>query len=108
MYSTLIIAKFKRHDPEQIAKLFKEFDESDMPQRMGTLRRQLFSYHDLYIHAQDFAQDHGPDRVEQARQDPRFIQISDDLRPFFEPYDPNWKGPKDAMASTFYHWEQPS
>lgn len=105
MYSTLIIARFKKPDFGAISELFGEFDRTDMPHRMGTLRRQLFHYHDLYIHAQDFAEDHGPEQVEAARKDPRFIQISEDLRPFFDPYDPNWQSPKDAMASCFYRWQ---
>jgi Polyketide synthesis cyclase len=107
MFTTLIIARFKRPDLDAISGLFKEFDETDMPWRMGTLRRQLFNYHDLYIHAQDFAEDHGAEQVEQAREDPRFVQISDDLKPFFNPYDPSWKSPKDAMASSFYRWQRP-
>jgi Polyketide synthesis cyclase len=32
--------------------------------------------------------------------------ISAYLRPFFEAYDPNWRGPKDAMASCFYRWPE--
>ncbi|MGN2638146.1 TcmI family type II polyketide cyclase [Nocardia takedensis] len=106
MFSTLIIAKFQKPDLESIAELFGEFDKTEMPERMGTLRRQLFNFNDLYIHAQDFAEDHGADRVEQARTDPRFIQISADLRQFFDPYNPNWSGPQDAMASCFYRWQR--
>lgn len=105
MFSTLIVAKFKRPDLEEIAGLFGAFDKTDMPHRMGTLRRQLFNYHDLYIHAQDFAEDHGPEQVENARQDERFVKISNDLRPFFDPYDPSWQSPRDAMASCFYRWQ---
>lgn len=105
MYTTLIIARLQRPDFDGIADLFGDFDKTDMPQRMGTLRRQLFHYRDLYIHAQDFAEDHGPEQVEKAREDPRFVQISKDLRPFFDAYDPNWRGPKDAMATCFYRWQ---
>jgi cyclase len=104
MYTTLIIARIQRPEFAAISDIFGEFDHTEMPERMGTLRRQLFHYRDLYIHAQDFAEDHGADQVEQAKEDPRFIQVSKDLRPFFEAYDPNWRGPKDAMASCFYRW----
>jgi len=104
MYTTLIIAKIQKPDFATISELFGEFDRTDMPERMGTLRRQLFHFHDLYVHAQDFASDHGSAKVMQAREDPRFVQISQDLRPFFEPYDPSWSSPKDAMASCFYRW----
>ncbi|QIS18469.1 TcmI family type II polyketide cyclase [Nocardia terpenica] len=106
MFTTLIIAKFQRPDLNTISELFGEFDKTDMPERMGTLRRQLFNFHDLYIHAQDFAEDHGPEQVENARKDPRFVKISEDLLQFFDPYAPGWTGPKDAMASCFYRWQQ--
>jgi len=106
MYTTLIIARLQRPDFDSIANIFGKFDETDMPQRMGTQRRQLFHFHDLYIHAQDFAADHGQQRVEESKEDPRFVQISKDLRQFFEPYDPNWASPKDAMASCFYRWPE--
>jgi hypothetical protein len=35
---------------------------------------------------------------------PAFKAVSDDLRPYIEAYDPNWRSPRDAMASRFYHW----
>jgi cyclase len=89
-----------------VAKLFAEFDAGDMPHRMGTRRRQLFSYRGLYFHLQDFDSDNGGELIEQAKADPRFIRISDDLKPFIEAYDPaTWRSPADAMATRFYHWE---
>jgi cyclase len=89
-----------------VAKLFAEFDAGDMPHRMGTRRRQLFSYRGLYFHLQDFDSDNGGELIEQAKADPRFIRISDDLKPFIGAYDPaTWRSPADAMATRFYHWE---
>ncbi|MFD0683213.1 TcmI family type II polyketide cyclase [Actinomadura fibrosa] len=106
MYSTLIVARMRPHDQAEVARLFGAFDETDMPHRMGTRRRELFSYQGLYFHLQDFDDEHGGDRVLEARTDPRFIQISDDLKAFIEPYDPaTWRSPADAMAARFYHWE---
>jgi cyclase len=107
MFSTLIVARFDPlHQPE-ISKLFSGFDETDMPQRMGTLRRQLFAYNDLYFHLQDFASEDGKRAIEEARSDSRFQQISEDMRPFVQAYDPEtWRSPADAMATRFYHWER--
>jgi cyclase len=77
-----------------------------MPQLMGTRRRELFSFHGLYFHLQDFDGDHGGEHILHARTDPRFIKISDDLKPFIGAYDPaTWRSPADAMATRFYHWE---
>lgn len=105
MHSTLIVARMTPASASEVAGLFEEFDATGMPHRMGTLRRQLFSYQGLYFHLQDFAEEDGGERIEAAKTDPRFRRISADLKPFIEAYDPaTWKSPADAMASRFYHW----
>jgi cyclase len=104
--STLIVAKMKSARCASVADIFRKFDDTDMPHRMGTRRRQLFSYKGLYFHLQDFDSDSGGELIEAAKTDPRFIQISDDLRPFIEAYDPaTWRSPADAMATRFYSWD---
>ncbi|MGP3949283.1 TcmI family type II polyketide cyclase [Streptomyces sp. 7N604] len=105
MHSTLIVARMEPGSAKDVARLFAAFDETDMPDRMGTRRRQLFSYRGLYFHLQDFDSEDGGERIEAAKNDPRFVGISEDLKPFIEPYDPaTWRSPADAMASRFYHW----
>lgn len=105
MHSTLIVARMEPGSAQDVARLFTEFDGTDMPHRMGTRRRQLFSYRGLYFHLQDFDSEDGGERIEEARTDPRFVGISEDLKPFIEAYDPaTWRSPADAMASRFYHW----
>jgi cyclase len=106
MHSTLIVAKMKPVESVSVAEIFRKFDETDMPYRMGTRRRQLFSYKGLYFHLQDFDSDDGGELIEAAKSDPRFIQVSDDLRPFIEAYDPaTWRSPADALATRFYSWD---
>jgi|GEM_PF-485219 cyclase len=107
LHTSLIIAKLNTDRFDEIRNLFTEFDRSHMPERMGTVRRQLFTFHDLYFHLQDFETEDGADRIESAKTDPVFVQISKDLRQYFKPYNPNWKSPKDAIANRFYHWERP-
>ncbi|WP_181796545.1 TcmI family type II polyketide cyclase [Streptomyces sp. WELS2] len=105
-HSTLIVARMEPHASDDVARLFGVFDETEMPHRMGTRRRQLFKYRGLYFHLQDFDTDNGGELIEEAKTDPRFIRISEDLKPFIEAYDPQtWRSPKDAMATRFYHWE---
>jgi cyclase len=92
-----------------VAKIFADFDTTEMPHLMGTRRRQLFTYRGLYFHLQDFDAENGGARIEQAKTDPRFVRISDDLKPFIEAYDPaTWRSPADAMAARFYDWEAPA
>lgn len=106
MYSNLIVARMDPRSSTDVAGLFGAFDETDLPHRMGTRRRQLFSFHGLYFHLQDFDTEDGGERIENAKTDPRFIQISDDLKPFIVAYDPaTWRSPADAMAKRFYCWE---
>jgi cyclase len=106
MHSTLIVARMQPHSSSDVAGLFGAFDGTEMPHRMGTRRRELFSYQGLYFHLQDFDGDHGSDNIMDARTDPRFIKISDDLKDFIGAYDPEtWRSPADAMATRFYHWD---
>jgi cyclase len=106
MLSTLIVGRMQPRWSTEVARLFSAFDETDMPHQMGTSRRELFSYQGLYFHLQDFDGEHGGERILQARADPRFIKISNDLKPYIEAYDPaTWRSPADAMATRFYHWE---
>lgn len=106
MHSTLIVARMDPASGTDVARLFGAFDETEMPHLMRTRRRQLFSYRGLYFHLQDFDDDNGGELIEQAKTDPRFVAISQDLKPFIEAYDPaTWRSPADAMATRFYHWE---
>ncbi|WP_410537954.1 TcmI family type II polyketide cyclase [Streptomyces sp. KL2] len=105
MHSTLIVARMEPGSAQDVARLFADFDATDMPHRMGTRRRQLFSYRGLYFHLQDFDSEDGGERIEKAKTDPRFVGISEDLKPFITAYDPaTWRSPSDAMAERFYHW----
>jgi cyclase len=105
MHSTLIVARMDPASSIDVAKLFGEFDRTEMPHRMGTRRRQLFSYRGLYFHLQDFDSDNGGELIEEAKSDPRFVAISEDLKPFIEAYDQaTWRSPADAMATRFYNW----
>ncbi|MFD7506293.1 TcmI family type II polyketide cyclase [Streptomyces sp. NPDC059850] len=109
MHSTLIVARMGPASMDDVGRLFQEFDATEMPHRMGTRRRQLFSYRGLYFHLQDFDGDDGGTRIETAKDDDRFRRISEDLRPFIQAYDPKtWRSPADAMARRFYHWQTPA
>lgn len=105
MHSNLIVARLDPDKVPDVASLFADFDQTDMPYRMGTVRRQLFEFEGLYFHLQDFLEDGTNERIEAAKTDPSFVKISDSLRPFITAYRPDWKSPADAMARRFYTWE---
>ncbi|SDZ23558.1 cyclase [Amycolatopsis xylanica] len=105
MHSTLIVARMEPAAGGEVAELFGAFDATGMPHRMGTRRRQLFTYRGLYFHLQDFDEADGGERIEDAKADPLFVGISQDLKPHITAFDPEtWRSPKDAMAERFYHW----
>ncbi len=105
MHSTLIVARMDPGASEDVARIFSEFDRTQMPALMGTIRRQLYTYRGLYFHLQDFAADNGEAAIAEAKTHPAFVKVSADLKPFIEAYDPaTWRSPADAMAKPFYRW----
>ncbi|MGL5829272.1 MAG: TcmI family type II polyketide cyclase [Angustibacter sp.] len=104
MFSTLIVARMDPVNAASVSSIFSQFDATDMPHRMGTRRRELFRFHNLYFHLQEFQNPNGVGLIEDAKTDPRFIRVSSELRPFIDPFDPDWKSPRDAVADRFYHW----
>lgn len=108
MHSTLIVARMEPHSGGEVARIFERFDSTEMPQIMGTRRRQLFTYQGLYFHLQDFDSD-GGEAIGRVQSHPLFVNISADLKPYINPYDPEtWRSPADAMATRFYHWKSPA
>lgn len=109
MHSTLIVARMRPESTGDVGRIFADFDRTDLPELMGTRRRQLFAYRGLYFHLQDFDGDDGGAAIEQAKTHPLFVQVSADLKPHVQAYDPaTWRSPADAMASRFYHWAKSS
>ena len=107
MHSTMIVARLDAADLDTVAKLFADFDTgTELPHTMGTRRRQLFACDGLYFHIQDFESADGGRLIEQAKLDPRFVQIQQDLLPYITVFDPaTWRSPSDAMATRFYSWQ---
>ncbi|WP_406036580.1 TcmI family type II polyketide cyclase [Micromonospora sp. NBC_00898] len=103
MHRTLIIAKLKTDEPQRIGDVFAESDATGLPHMIGVSRRLLFTFHDLYLHLVEADDDISPN-LYQARSHPLYQDINTRLTEFVSPYDPNWKEPKDAMASPFYVW----
>ncbi|MEV0998880.1 TcmI family type II polyketide cyclase [Nonomuraea sp. NPDC050202] len=104
MHRTLIVAKLRSADNTRpIADTFGESDATDLPHMVGVNRRTLFHFHDLYFHLVEADQDISPN-LYKARSHPLYEDINARLAKLVAPYDPNWKEPKDAMATPFYVW----
>lgn len=104
MHQTLIVARFDPAERDAVAEIFAESDASDLPHMIGVSRRTLFHFHDLYFHLVQAEEDITPN-LYKARSHPLYGDINTKLSKHISPYDPNWKEPKDAMATPFYVWE---
>jgi hypothetical protein len=108
LHSTVIVNRVADAAIPEVARLFGELDATDFPSRMGTHRRQLFSYHGVYFHIQDFEAQNGNAVIDQAwkEADPRFVKICADLDPLVHKYAPDrWRSTDDQIGVRFYHWE---
>lgn len=103
-HRTLIVAHLKSPEAVHgIADTFAESDSTDLPAMVGVTRRTLLQFHDLYFHLVEADQDI-TENLYKARSHPLYSDINTKLTDFVSPYDPNWREPKDAMATPFYVW----
>ena len=101
----LIVARIKAGAEEDVAKLFAESDETDLPKIAGVRHRSLYVLDDIYIHLVELDDDFS-ETVDDVRDHELFRDISRKLDAYITPYDPEtWKSPKDAQARCFYTWE---
>jgi cyclase len=103
MYRSLIVARMKLSDAESVAGIFGDSDSTDLPSMVGVSRRTLFAFHGLYFHLVEADQDIMPN-LYRARSHPLYSEVNTRLGAYMNPYDPNWREPKDAMAVPFYSW----
>ena len=102
----LIVAKIKPGAEEQVAAIFAESDQTDLPLLAGVRHRSLFVLDDVYVHLVETNDDFDA-AVGSIRGHPLFQEISRKLEPYIEPYNPEtWRSPKDAMAREFYSWDR--
>ncbi|MDG4820760.1 TcmI family type II polyketide cyclase [Asanoa sp. WMMD1127] len=104
MHRTLIVARMEPPEADAVASIFGKSDASELPHLVGVSRRTLFRFHDLYFHLVEADEDITPN-LYKARSHPLYDEINKELAAHIRPYDPNWKEPKDAMATPFYVWE---
>jgi len=100
-----IIAKIKPGSEEEVAKIFAESDETELPALAGVRHRSLFVLNDVYVHYVEMDDDF-QEKVDEIRDHPLFQEISRRLDEYIAPYDPEtWRSPKDAQAREFYIWD---
>jgi cyclase len=101
----VIIAKIKPGAEGEVARIFAESDESELPQLAGVRHRSLFVLDDVYVHYVETAEDFEA-AVDEIRNHPLFTEISRRLDDYISPYNPEtWRSPKDATAREFYSWD---
>lgn len=101
----LIIARMAPGSREDVARIFAESDETELPGIVGVRHRSLWALNDLYAHYVETDADFDG-AVASVRDHPLFKDVSRRLDEFITPYDPDtWRSPADAMAQQFYVWE---
>lgn len=103
MYRSLIIAKIVPGTEDEVARIWAESDETELPRTAKITHRSLYSLGDLYVHLLESGQP-SSDALNAARGEPEFARVSERLRPFISAYLPTWRNPSDAVASCFYTW----
>lgn len=103
MARTLIVARMEPAEAPSVAALFAESDRTALPRMVGVTRRTLYRFHDLYFHLVE-AGDDLPQRLGAVRDDPLYADLNTKLGQVITPYSPDWREPKDAMATEFYSW----
>jgi cyclase len=104
----VIVARIKPGAEEEVARIFGESDETELPVITGVRHRSLFVLDDIYIHLVE-TDDEFADAVEKVRNHDLFKEISAQLDPYITPYNPEtWRSPKDAQAREFYSWDPPA
>ena len=103
-HRTLIVARMDPGDEAAVAEIFAESDAGELPHLIGVTRRELFSFHGLYFHLiETEGSINAP--LANAREHPLFVDVNTKLAKYISPYDPaTWRGPRDAMARSFYTW----
>jgi cyclase len=104
----VIVARIKPGSEEEVARIFAESDETELPRITGVRHRGLYVLDDIYIHLVE-TDDEFTEAVEGVRDHELFQDISRKLEPYIQPYNPEtWKSPKDAQAREFYSWDPPA
>jgi cyclase len=103
MYRSLIVARIAPGSEDEVARIFGESDQTELPRIVGVSHRSLYALDGLYIHLLESARQ-GSVALESARDHPEFARVSDRLGPFISPYSPTWRSPQDAVATCFYAW----
>ncbi len=104
----MIVARIKPGAEEEVARIFAESDETELPRITGVRHRSLFVLDDIYIHLVE-TDDEFADAVEKVRNHDLFKEISAQLDSYITPYNPEtWRSPKDAQAREFYSWDPPT
>lgn len=102
LHCAVIVNSMQTSAIPEVSRLFAEFDATDVPQTMGTMRRQVLLFRGIYLHIQDFENKASKEVIGNAweKADPRFLKIVADLTPIVPPYNPEG----GQLATRVYHW----
>jgi len=101
----LIVARIRTGAEGEVARVFGESDQTDLPVLAGVRHRSLYVLDDVYVHLVEFDRD-ANGAVDGVRQHELFQDVSKKLEPYIRPYNPDtWRSPRDAFAREIYAWD---
>ena len=101
----LIVARIRTGAEGDVARVFAESDQTNLPHLAGVRHRSLYVLDDVYVHLVEFDGDPSGS-VEGVRQHELFRDVSKKLEPYIGPYNPDtWRSPRDAFAREIYTWD---
>jgi cyclase len=106
LHQALMIRRIDPQHVAEVARIFGQHDrETDLPRRIGVRHRELYEYHGIYLHLVQSDKDF-IGRLYQARTDPQFRQIDEQLRHYLHPYDLAVPTFEDSHLKPFYTWSR--
>lgn len=103
MNRSVVVAKIQPAAEHEVAAIWAESDQTELPRIAGITHRSLYRLGDLYVHLLETVQP-GADAVRTAMGHAEFAKVSTKLSQYVTPYLPTWKSPPDAQAHCFYEW----
>ncbi|MFI6761756.1 TcmI family type II polyketide cyclase [Micromonospora sp. NPDC050417] len=104
MHRSLIVAKIMPGAESEVARIFADSDQTELPGIVGVRHRSLYRLDDLYVHLLETEEPVAAGLMT-ASQHPEFVRVSERLRPHISPYLSTWRSPRDAVAGCFYRWD---
>lgn len=106
MQRLLIVSRIAPGAQSQVAQIFADSDQTELPSVTGVRHRSLYHLDDLFVHL--IETDAGPAGLERGSDHPLLILARQRLSECTSSYLPDARSHRDAVARCFYQWDAPT